>query len=149
VTSKTASRLALGALLATGAALSPAAAADAEAARYVARPADGGRITIDAAGSRLRRIAARLPSGCESNVGQTWTTPLAIQLTGDEPLRSGRFSIQGQAPNKVRYQIDGRRRGRAISGRIRLTFLDLDFVGADESFLCDTGTIRFRAVRRR
>jgi hypothetical protein len=41
----------------------------------------------------------------------------------------------------------GRLRGGAISGRARLTRLDLDFVGADESYLCDTGTRRYRASR--
>ena len=33
------------------------------------------------------------------------------------------------------------------AGRGRLTFLDLDFDGADDSFLCDTGTRRSRTVR--
>jgi hypothetical protein len=43
--------------------------------------------------------------------------------------------------------VSGRVRGDAISGRARLTFLDLDVVGADDSFLCDTGTRRYRASR--
>ena len=63
-------------------------------------------------------------------------------------LRSGRFAVQGQASNQVRYQLAGRLRNGAISGRVRLTFLDLDFVGVDDSYLCDTGTRRYRGVRR-
>jgi hypothetical protein len=49
----------------------------------------------------------------------------------------------------VRYQFDGRLRGRAISGHVRLTYLDLDFVGGDDSYLCDTEPLRYRATRRR
>ena len=66
-------------------------------------------------------------------------------------LQSGRFGFQGQARNKVRFQVDGRLRNGAISGRIRLTYLDIDHVGVgvDKSFLCDTGTTSYRAVRRR
>ncbi len=91
---------------------------------------------------------AKLPAGCENNHGGSWSSPLGIAWTGDLALRSGRFDIQGRATNQVRYQIAGRLRNGAISGRLRLTFLDLDFVGVDDSYLCDTGTRRYRGVRR-
>jgi hypothetical protein len=116
---------------------------------YVAKPAAGGRIVLDVGDGRLRRAAAKVPARCENNHGGSWTATLAIDLRGGVALRSGRFGIQGQSANKVRYQLGGRVRDGAISGRVRLTFLDLDFVGVDDSYLCDTGTRRYRAVRRR
>ena len=117
-------------------------------ARYVARPAGGGRIVLEVDRGRLRRLDATLPAGCENNHGGRWSSTLGIALTGDVALRSGRFDIQGQAPNQVRYQLAGRLRNGAISGRVRLTYLDLDFVGVDDSYVCDTGTLRYRGVRR-
>ena len=96
-----------------------------------------------------RAWIAPLPARCENNHGGSWSSTLGIALTGAVALRSRRFGLQGQAPNQVRYQLAGRLRNRAISGRVRLTFLDLDFVGVDDSYVCDTGTRRFRAVRRR
>jgi hypothetical protein len=122
-------------------------AADASAARYVATPADGGRIALDVTDGRLLRVRAALPARCENNHGGNWNDRLAVDQHGDLALRNGRFRIQGRAPNRIRYDISGRLRGGAISGRARLTFLDLDFVGADDSYLCDTGTRRYRAVR--
>ena len=124
------------------------APADAGAAEYVARPADGGRIVLEVERGRLRRAEATLPARCENNHGGNWASGLEIRLTGDLALQSGRFDIQGQAPNEVRYDFRGRRRNGAISGRLRLTYLDLDFVGVDDSYLCDTGTRRYRAVKR-
>ena len=135
-------------LLAAAAALAPAPA-DAGAATYVARPADGGRIALRVDGGRLRSVKATLPSRCENNHGGSWGAPLGIDLTGAVVLRSGGFGFQGQAPSEVRYQLDGRLRGGAIAGRLRLTYLDLDFVGVDDSYLCDTGTVPYRAVKRR
>lgn len=137
--------LLIGAVL-TSAGTAHAAQRDAPA-RYVARPADGGRVMLDVDRGRLRRLEATLPAGCENNHGGSWSSTLGIALTGDVALRSGRFDIQGRGSNQVRYQISGRRRNGAISGRVRLTFLDLDFVGVDDSYLCDTGT-RYRGVRR-
>ena len=116
--------------------------------RYVARPAGGGRIVLVVDRGRLRRLEATLPAGCENNHGGRWSATLGIALTGDVALRSGRFALQGQAPNEVTYQLSGRLRSGAISGRVRLTYLDLDFVGVDDSYLCDTGTRRYRGVRR-
>lgn len=125
-------------------------ATDARAARYVARPADGGRIVFHVQGGRLVRVAATLPARCENNHGGSWTATLAVDLNGRLALRSGGFSIQGQARNKVRYQLGGRLRGSAISGSARLTYLDLDFVGpSDDSYLCNTGPTRYRGMRRR
>ena len=134
------------AVLTTGASLS-LAPADAGAASYVARPADGGRIVLEVERGRLRRVEATLPARCENNHGGAWMTGLGITLTGGLALQSGRFGIRGQAPNEVRYQFHGRLRNGAISGWVRLTFLDLDFVGVDDSYLCDTGTRRYRAVK--
>jgi hypothetical protein len=139
--------LLLGALT-IGASLSPAPA-DAAAAEYLARPADGGRIALELERGRLQRVKVRLPAHCENNHGGSWTNRLKVTLSGDLALRSGRFDITGQAPNGVSCELRGRRRGGAISGRVRLTFLDLDFVGVDDSYLCDTGTKRYRAVKRR
>jgi hypothetical protein len=121
----------------------------AHAARYVARPADGGRVVLEVEDGQLQRAAAKLPARCENNHGGNWDSRLAIDLSGDLALQSGRFSIQGRAPNDVRYQFNGRLRNGAIKGRVRLTYLDLDYVGADDSYLCDTGTTRYRAARRR
>jgi hypothetical protein len=135
-------------LLAVGAAVS-LAPADAAAATYVARPADGGRIELEVDRGRLRRAEATLPSRCENNHGGNWDARLRIDLTGAVALRSGRFDIQGQAPDEVRYKFDGRLRDGAISGRMRLTYLDLDFIGVDDSYLCDTGSVRYRGVKRR
>jgi hypothetical protein len=118
-------------------------------ARYVARPADGGRIVLDVDGGRLRRAEATLPARCENNHGGSWSSTLGIALTGAVALRSGRFGIQGQAANEVRYELAGRLRNGVVSGRVRLTYLDLDFVDVDDSYLCDTGTRRYRGVRRR
>jgi hypothetical protein len=117
-------------------------------ARYVARLAGGGQVVLGVDRGRLRRLEAALPARCENNHGGSWSTTLAIALTGDVALRSGRFAFQGQAPSEVSYQLSGRLRNGAISGRVRLTFLDLDFVGVDDSYLCDTGTRRYRGVRR-
>ena len=118
-------------------------------ARYVARPAGGGQIVLQVDRGRLRRLDATLPAGCENNHGGRWSSPLGIAWTGDLALQSGRFAIQGRTSNQVRYQLAGRLRNGAISGRVRLTFLDLDFVGVDDSYVCDTGTRRYRGVRRR
>ena len=134
-----------------GAATLPVSAADAMAARYVAKPAGGGRLAFDVVSGELRRIQATLPSRCENNHGGSWSARLAIDESGAVALQSGRFGFQGQARNKVRFQVDGRLRKGALSGRIRLTYLDIDHVGVgvDKSFLCDTGTTSYRAVRRR
>ena len=117
--------------------------------RYTARPAGGGRIVLAVDGARLRRAEATLPARCENNHGGSWSSTLGIALAADVALRSGKFAIQGQAPNEVKYELAGRLRNGAISGRVRLTYLDLDFVGVDDSYVCDTGTLRYRAVRRR
>ena len=100
-------------------------------------------------GRQRRPIRATLPARCENNHGGSWTARLTIALTGRLPLRSAAFGIQGQAPNEVRYQLEGRRRKGAVYGRLRLTFLDLDFIGVDDSYLCDTSSRRYRAVKRR
>jgi hypothetical protein len=122
-------------------------AADASAARYVATPAGGGRIVLNVNDGRLLRARVTVPARCENTHGGNWDTRLAVDRRGDLALQDGGFRIQGRAPSRVRYDVRGRLRGGAISGRARLTFLDLDFVGADESYLCDTGTRRYRAVR--
>ena len=134
----------LAAAVAAGASL---AAADADAARYVATPAGGGRVVLNVADGRLVRARAALPARCENTHGGNWDSRLAVSLRGDLALRQGRFRIQGRAPSRVRYDIGGRLRDGAITGRARLTLLDLDFVGADDSFLCDTGPRRYRASR--
>ena len=103
---------------------------------------------LDIDGGRLRRADATLPARCENNHGGSWFSTLGIAWTGGLALRSGRFGIHGQASNGVRYELAGRLRDGAISGRVRLTFLDIDFVGVDDSYLCDTGTRRYRGVRR-
>jgi hypothetical protein len=130
-----------------GVALMSVTAADANARTYVGKPAGGGRIAIKIDGGRVRQVEARIPAGCESNNGQRWRTTLVVNVSGNLPLRSGRFRIQGQAPNGVRGDLRGRLRSGRISGRVRLTFLDLDYVGpSDDSYVCDTGTRPFRAV---
>ena len=111
------------------------------------RTAAGSCSAVD--GARLRRAEATLPARCENNHGGSWSSTLGIALAADVALRSGKFAIQGQAPNEVKYELAGRLRNGAISGRVRLTYLDLDFVGVDDSYVCDTGTLRYRAVRRR
>lgn len=129
-----------------GVALMSVTAADANARTYVGQPAGGGRIAIKIDGGRVRQVEASIPAGCESNNGQRWRTTLVVNVSGNLPLRSGRFRIQGQAPNGVRGDLRGRLRSGRISGRVRLTFLDLDYVGpSDDSYLCDTGTRPFRA----
>jgi hypothetical protein len=138
--------LLIGAVL-TSAGTAHAAQHDATA-RYVARPAGGGQIVLQVDRGRLRRLEAALPARCENNHGGSWSSTLGIAWKGDVALQSGRFAIQGRASNDVRYQLGGRLRDGAISGRLRLTFLDLDFVGVDDSYLCDTGTRRYRGVRR-
>ena len=135
-------------LLAVPAALA-LASPEADAARYVAKPAGGGRIALDVVRNQLRRIDVALPSRCERNSGGVWSARLAVDVRGTLALHGGRFGLSGRAPNQVRYQLDGRLRGGAIAGRVRLTYLDLDFVGVDDSYLCDTQTLRYRAVRRR
>jgi len=123
-------------------------AADASATTYVAMPADAGRIVLTTSGGRLVRVDAALPAGCMNNHGASWSSRLAVDVRGGVALERGRFRIQGRAPTRVRYDVGGRLRNGVISGRIRLTFLDLDFVGADDSFACDTGTRPYRASRR-
>ena len=129
-----------------GVALMSVTAADANARTYVGQPAGGGRIAIKIDGGRVRQVEASIPASCESNNGQRWRTTLVVNVSGNLPLRSGRFRIQGRAPNGVRGDLRGRLRSGRISGRVRLTFLDLDYVGpSDDSYLCDTGTRPFRA----
>jgi hypothetical protein len=123
-------------------------AADASAARYVAMPANGGRIALTTTGGRLVGVDAALPAGCMNNHGGSWSSRLALGIRGHAALERGRFRIQGRAANGVRYDVRGRLRNGVISGRIRLTFLDLDFVGADDSFVCDTDAQPYRATRR-
>lgn len=129
-----------------GVALMSVTAADANARTYVGQPAGGGRIAIKIDGGRVRQVEASIPASCESNNDQHWRTTLVVNVSGNLPLRSGRFRIKGQAPNGVRGDLRGRLRSGRISGRLRLTFLDLDYVGpSDDSYLCDTGTRPFRA----
>ena len=99
-----------------GAATLPVSAADAMAARYVATPAGGGRLAFDVVSGELRRIQATLPSRCENNHGGSWSARLAIDESGAVALQSGRFGFQGQARNKVRFQVDGRLRNGATLG---------------------------------
>jgi hypothetical protein len=127
----------------------PSADAAARVARYVAQPPDGGRIALDVRSDQLRRVAVTLPARCENSHGGSWFARLAIDLTDKLALRSGGFAIQGRAANRVRYEVDGRLRNGAISGRVRLTYLHLDFIGFDGSYVCDTGTRRYRSARRR
>jgi hypothetical protein len=127
----------------------------ASAARYVAEPAPGGRIALKVKRGVLRSVNAKLPARCENVHGGTWNAPLRIGLRGDLALRRGAFHIEGQAPNGVRYQIKGRLRGGTIAGPARLTYFYNDVVGqgdpdlSDDSYLCDTGTHRYRAKRTR
>jgi hypothetical protein len=124
-------------------------AAPANAARYVAEPEAGGQIAFELERGRLRSAEATLPARCENNHGGSWSADLSVALTGDLALRAGRFRIEGRADNDVRYEIRGKRRSGAITGRVWLTYLDIDHVGVgvDDSFLCDTGRTRYRATR--
>ncbi|HEY1274943.1 MAG TPA: hypothetical protein VGF25_08530 [Thermoleophilaceae bacterium] len=127
---------------ATAVLLSSAGSADART--YTGQPA-GGAISLKVQRGHLKQLATRLPAVCQNNHGGSWRSNLQINLSGDLPLRAGRFSLQGRAQNQVRFQVAGRLRGGTISGRIRLTYLDLDYVGYDDSYLCDTSTLRIRA----
>ena len=120
-------------------------AANANAKTCVAQFAGGGSIALKVSNGQLRRVAARMPAGCENNHGGRSARTLEVNVKGAVPLRSGRFSVQGEAPNGVKGDLRGRLRNGAISGRVRLTYLYLDHFGVDESYLCDTGTRRFRA----
>jgi hypothetical protein len=120
-------------------------AANANAKTYVGQFAGGGSIALKVSGGSLRQVAASMPAGCENNHGGRWTRTLTVNVRGAVPLRSGRFSVQGEAPNGVKGDLRGRLRNGVISGRLRLTYLYLDHFGVDESYLCDTGTRRFRA----
>jgi hypothetical protein len=125
------------------------AAADARAATYVAQPAGGGRVELEATRGKLLRAEASLPARCENNHGGSWDGNLVLDLSGELALRrGGRFAIEGQAANGVRYELRGRRRSGAYTGRIWLTYLDIDHVGVDDSYLCDTGRLRYRAVKQ-
>jgi hypothetical protein len=121
------------------------AAASADAKTYVGRFAGGGAIGLKISDGRLRQVRASLPAGCENNLGGSWTRTLEVNVSGAVALRSGRFSVQGKAPNGVRGDLHGRLRNGAISGQLRLTELYIDHFGVDESYLCDTGTRPFRA----
>jgi hypothetical protein len=120
-------------------------AANANAKTYVGPFAGGGAIALKISDGRLRQVRASMPAGCENNLGGRWTRTLEVNVRGAIVLRSGRFSVQGEAPNGVKGDLRGRLRNGVVSGRVRLTYLDLDYVGVDESYLCDTGTRRFRA----
>ena len=120
-------------------------AANANAKTYVGQFAGGGAIALKISDGRLRQVRASMPAGCENNLGGRWTRALEVNVNGAVALRGGRFSIQGEAPNGVKGDLRGRLRNGVVSGRVRLTYLDLDYVGVDESYLCDTGTRRFRA----
>ena len=120
-------------------------AATANAKTYVGQFAGGGTIALKVSDGHLRQVRAGMPASCENNHGGRWTRTLEVNVKGAVPLRSGRFSIQGEAPNGVKGDLRGRLRNGAISGRLRLTYLYLDHFGVDESYLCDTGTRRFRA----
>jgi hypothetical protein len=129
-----------------GLALMSVTAPDANAKTYVGQTTGGGRVAFKIDGGRMRKVEARIPASCESNNGQRWSTTLVVNVSGNLVLRSGRFRIQGRAPNGVRGDMRGRLRRGQIAGRVRLTFLDLDYVGpSDDSYVCDTGTRRFRA----
>lgn len=120
-------------------------AATANGKTYVGQFAGGGTIALKVSDGHLRQVRASMPAGCENNHGGRWTRTLEVNVKGAVPLRSGRFSVQGEAPNGVKGDLRGRLRNGAISGRLRLTYLYLDHFGVDESYLCDTGTRRFRA----
>ena len=137
----------LGLLAATTAALTlmSVTAANANAKTYSGQFAGGGAIILKVSDGRLRQVAARMPAGCENNHGGHWVRNLEANVKGAVALRSGRFSVQGKAPNGVRGDLRGRLRNGAISGSLRLTYLYIDHFGVDESYLCDTGTRRFRA----
>jgi hypothetical protein len=123
--------------------------AAADAADYVAEPEGGGRVALEVTRGALRSIDATLPARCENNHGGTWSDDLQLTLSGKLALQNGRFRITGQADTGVSYDVRGRRRaGGAFTGRVRLTYLDIDHVGVDDSFLCDTGTVRYRARRQ-
>jgi hypothetical protein len=121
------------------------AVASADARTYVGRFAGGGAIALKVSDGRLRHVAASLPAGCDNNHGGRWTRTLEVDVSGALALRSGRFSVQGEAPNGVRGDLRGRLRNGTIAGRLRLTDLYIDHFGVDESYLCDTGTRPFRA----
>ena len=122
-------------------------AAPADAARYVAQPEAGGQVARERERGRLRSADVARPARCENNHGGSWSADLDIALTGDLALRAGRFHIEGQADNEVSYEIRGKRRNGAITGRVWLTYVDIDHFGVDDSYLCDTGKMRYRATR--
>jgi hypothetical protein len=120
-------------------------AANANAKTYVDQFAGGGAIALKVSDGRLRQVSARMPASCHNNHGGNWARTLEVNVSGAVALRSGRFSIQGKAPNGIKGDLRGRLRNGAISGSVRLTDLYIDHFGVDESYLCDTGTRRFRA----
>jgi len=123
-------------------------AASASARTYVDHFAGGGTITLRVSKGQLRQVSARMPANCESNNGGPgWRDTLEATVSGALPLRSGRFSVHGEADNGVEGNLQGRLRNGVISGRLRLTFADIDQLSdpVDDSYVCDTGVRRFRA----
>ncbi len=116
------------------------------AGKHVAIPGSGAKVVLKDQGDELRKLKAKLPARCESSDGQRSKTKLAVKLEGRLPLDGGRFTLAGDAPNGVEIKINGKRLGDGgFKGRVRLTYLDLDFVGpSDDSVLCDSGTVRYR-----
>ena len=122
-------------------------AANANARTYVGHTAGGGTIALRASAGHVRQVRASIPATCENVHGGTWRRRLEVNVRVTLALRSGRFSVGGEAPNGVKGELRGRLRGGAISGQVRLTLFDLDPIADphDDSYLCDTGTRRFRA----
>lgn len=129
-------------------ALMSVTAAAANARTYVGQVAGGGTIALKIGDGRLRQVKASMPARCENNYGGSWDTTLEVNVSGlAVALRSGRFSISGEAPNGVKGDLQGRLRNGRILGRLRLTSLYIDYVDefSDDSYVCNTGMRRFRA----
>lgn len=116
------------------------------AGKHVATPGSGAKVVLKDQGDELRKLKVKLPARCESNNGRRSKTKLGVKLEGRLPIVGGRFTLAGEAPNGVEINIKGRRLSDGgFKGRVRLTYIDLDFVGpSDDSVLCDSGTVRYR-----
>jgi hypothetical protein len=141
-------------LLIAAVALPAVAVGSAQAAKYRDTTGLGGgvglgpgKIVLTIKNGKLKRLRGALPAHCERPNGD-FNAVLRTHLVGSVKLVDKAFHVHVDDPNTgVEVNIRGKLKNGRVTGRVRMTYLDLNPTFPNNDILCDSGVRRYSANR--